>query len=590
MDNPKAQVISYLKDADHILVTVSSNPTVDQLSAAIGLTLFLNKLNKHCTAVFSGAVPSNLEFLNPERTLEKNTDSLRDFIISLDKSKADKLRYKVEDEHVKIFITPYRTSISERDLNFEQGDFNVEVVLALGVTEQQELDAAISAHGRILHDATVISVSTQEGSQLGSVNWAAKEVSSLSEAAFTIAEEMKAEALDTQIATAFLTGIVSETARFSNDKTTSDTMSVSAKLMASGANQQLIASELEKPPEPEPGPEPEPEPEPDDNMYLGGNDEHEDDFVSEDGTLKIGHHDEDEYQDEPLDKALELPEVSHAEEPELSDEDKQKIDIDDQGVLAPENDVLKHAEAQFADAEITQEQHHHLISKPRMMAGPSVMSTADASMEPVEPGVADINNLPASQDESAPPVLTHEQKRIEVPEGSDVGSQSDLEPAVNTFASMAAGQAAPSEPALQPQEPKIQEQQDTLADLERAIGSPHAVDSTPSVPEGLMPVDDEPVQQDQSQPASNPATQPVAQQPTVMPQADAAAQLPQFDLSQLERPAPQQAAPAAPPSTPPPMQGFVQPAAPQAAAVVQPGASAQPQRSNYANPFDLPPI
>ena len=75
MDDPKTQVISYLKDADHILVTVSNNPTVDQLSAAIGLTLFLNKLNKHCTAVFSGAVPSTLEFLNPERTLEKNTDS-----------------------------------------------------------------------------------------------------------------------------------------------------------------------------------------------------------------------------------------------------------------------------------------------------------------------------------------------------------------------------------------------------------------------------------------------------------------------------------------------------------------------------------
>ena len=31
--------------------------------------------------------------------------SLRDFIVALDKSKADKLRYKVEDKFVKIFIT-----------------------------------------------------------------------------------------------------------------------------------------------------------------------------------------------------------------------------------------------------------------------------------------------------------------------------------------------------------------------------------------------------------------------------------------------------------------------------------------------------
>ena len=47
-------------------------------------------------------MPSTL-ILQPADTLKKNTDSLRDFIISLDKSKADKLRYKVEDRVVKVF-------------------------------------------------------------------------------------------------------------------------------------------------------------------------------------------------------------------------------------------------------------------------------------------------------------------------------------------------------------------------------------------------------------------------------------------------------------------------------------------------------
>jgi hypothetical protein len=44
-----------------------------------------------------------------------------------------------------------------------------------------------------------------------------------------------------------MTGIVAETARFSNEKTTSQTMSISAALMAAGANQQLVASKLEEP-------------------------------------------------------------------------------------------------------------------------------------------------------------------------------------------------------------------------------------------------------------------------------------------------------------------------------------------------------
>src|ERR1022692_1669386 len=158
MDGQEQQVVERIKQANNILVTVSANPTVDQLAACVGLTIMLNELGKHATAVFSGAVPSTIEFLQPDKTIEKNTDSLRDFIISLDKSKADKLRYKVEDKVVKIFITPYRTSIGEKDFEFSQGDFNVELVLALGVHEQRDLDQTITAHGRILHDATVASI------------------------------------------------------------------------------------------------------------------------------------------------------------------------------------------------------------------------------------------------------------------------------------------------------------------------------------------------------------------------------------------------------------------------------------------------
>jgi nanoRNase/pAp phosphatase (c-di-AMP/oligoRNAs hydrolase) len=251
----KQQIAERLKTATNILVTVNVNPSVDQLAATIGLTLLLNKLGKHGTAVFSGQIPSTLEFLKPEDTLEKNTDSLRDFIIALDKSKADKLRYKVEDKIVKIFITPYRTSLTEKDLDFSQGDFNVDVVVALGVKEQKDLDAAITAHGRILHDATVVSINTHDQGKLGTINWNEPQSSSLSEMVVSLGDTLGPNLFDAQMATALLTGIVAETQRFSNDKTSPHTMTVAAHLMSVGANQQLIATKLEKPaPKPAPSP------------------------------------------------------------------------------------------------------------------------------------------------------------------------------------------------------------------------------------------------------------------------------------------------------------------------------------------------
>lgn len=245
----KQQIVDKIKDSSNILVTVSTNPSVDELSAALGLTVLLNKMNKHATAVFSGAIPPAITFLDPQKTFENTVDSLRDFIIALDKEKADHLRYKVDGDVVKIFITPYRTTITSDDLDFSQGDYNVELVLALGVKHSESLDVALEAHGRILHDATVVSITTgEEKSDLGGIEWREQNVSSLSEMVVSLTDGMKGDKklIDEQVATAFLTGIVAATDRFSNSRTSSRVMTVAAQLMAAGANQQLIATKLEE--------------------------------------------------------------------------------------------------------------------------------------------------------------------------------------------------------------------------------------------------------------------------------------------------------------------------------------------------------
>lgn len=247
--NAKQQIVEKIKSNSNILVTVSTNPSVDELSAALGLTLLLNKMNKHATAVFSGQVPPAITFLDPEKTFENTVDSLRDFIIALDKEKADHLRYKVEGDVVKIFITPYRTTITGDDLDYSQGDYNVELVLALGVKNRENLDDALSAHGRILHDATVVTFSAGgDVSELGSIDWREDNASSLSEMLVSLSDALRGDKalLDEQIATAFLTGIVAATDRFSNKLTSSKVMTIAAQLMAAGANQQLIASKLEE--------------------------------------------------------------------------------------------------------------------------------------------------------------------------------------------------------------------------------------------------------------------------------------------------------------------------------------------------------
>lgn len=249
MDDAGKQIVDSIKKSSNILVTVSTNPSVDELSAALALSIILNNMDKRTSAVFSGDIPSAITFLEPDKTFEHSADSLRDFIIALNKEKADHLRYKVDGDVVKIFITPYKTTLSEKDLEFSQGDYNVELVLALGVKDQDHLDKALEAHGKILHDATVITITAGgDKSSLGSVDWHNADASSLSEMVVALSDGLKGNdpILDQQIATALLTGIVSATDRFSNNRTTSKAMTMAAQLMAAGANQQLIAAKLEE--------------------------------------------------------------------------------------------------------------------------------------------------------------------------------------------------------------------------------------------------------------------------------------------------------------------------------------------------------
>ena len=245
----RQQIVEKIKSSTNVLVTVSANPSVDELSAALGLTSMLNGLKKHATAVVSGDIPPAITFLEPSKTFENTVDSLRDFIIALDKEKADHLRYKVEGDVVKIFITPYRTTITQDDLDFSQGDYNVELVLALGVKDKDNLDKALQAHGKIFHDATVATLTCGDtSSELGDIDWHESGASSISEMLVSVSEALKGDQaiLDEQIATAFLTGIVAATDRFSNNKTSSKVMTMAAQLMAAGANQQLIAAKLEE--------------------------------------------------------------------------------------------------------------------------------------------------------------------------------------------------------------------------------------------------------------------------------------------------------------------------------------------------------
>ena len=496
MDNTKQQLVERIKAANNVLVTVSRNPSVDALSALLGLTLVLNKQGKHTAAVFSGQVPSTMEFLQPEDTIEKNTDSLRDFIIALDKSKADKLRYKVEDNVVKIFITPYKTSISQEDFEFSEGDFNIDVVVAVGVKQQEELDEAITANGRILHDATVATINIEPDAGLGSINWYEPQASSLSELVTELTQLLGSNLLDEQIATALLTGIVSETDRFSNERTSSITMSMSAVLMKAGANQQLVASKL------------------DEQLLINDanianengdpskdtNSKDNDD--SSDGTIHIDHV-------EPDSKEQEGNQAKPVDQPEniAEPQDAQTDNVDEKKPDTPPE--INPVPQPVTTPQVEMHQSSMLTSGSKLITEPPTLGgtlTANSSVEGLDPSTdpltsaAPSSQVPTSSDAGPADIKAHDLSPLPAPSvqgilppvpGTPVFTQPQPQPPANAeMTPPPSNWAPPQAPSLLPpavssspssDTAKIQIDDDgnvTLSDLEESVGSPHLKDQS----------------------------------------------------------------------------------------------------------------
>jgi len=420
MDNAKQQIVDSITSASNILVTVSSNPSVDELSAALGLTLILDKLDRRATAIFSGTIPPAITFLEPEKTFEDSADSLRDFIIALNKDKADHLRYKVDGDVVKIFITPYKTTLGQTDLEFSQGDYNVELVLALGVKDQDHLDSALSAHGKILHDAKVVTVTAGEGNQskLGSTDWHDDKASSLSEMIVSLVNVLKGdkELFDQQTSTALLTGIVSATDRFSNDRTSSQVMTLAAQLMAAGANQQLIAAKLQEGNDIAPAP--------------AANAGTSDSEISKDGTELVIDREEKPAVSNESTPEPQVSQVSPAPEPpKISNEDADQLELEKQlaGLTTPTGtmaDIEKQLqeEAPTAPAE-TNEVSPPLAATPEV---PPLSPLSDATMPDFEPAIPPVptpvpepqaDQLAENSDTSQPPIIAQEAEGHSAPVG-----------------------------------------------------------------------------------------------------------------------------------------------------------------------------
>jgi len=250
---PKQQTTQAITAAQKILVLTHVNPDGDALGSLIALYLVLKKLGKEVTAVAPENIPGAFSFLPNLTDLAKSFSGTKDFIITIDTSrtKVDRLGYKhyPEENKLNIVITPLAGTFRNEDVSFSYGAFKFDLIIVLDSPDLDRLGPLYDGQSSLFYETPVINIDHHAGNDFfGKINWVDLTATSTAEILVSLIESLARERplIDEDIATALLTGIITDTGSFQNANTTPKSLTVAAQLVAAGGRQQEIIRHIFK--------------------------------------------------------------------------------------------------------------------------------------------------------------------------------------------------------------------------------------------------------------------------------------------------------------------------------------------------------
>lgn len=245
----KQQVVELIKKNNNILITTTENNKGDGVSSGIALAHILEKLGKDITVITAGESHKNLNFLPGYEKIQEEFSGLRDFIISLslEKNRVEKVSYKIDNDKLHFFVSPEKDNFEAKDVSFSQGHFKFDLVIVLDSVDLESLGSLYDMNTDFFYSQPVVNIDHNSGNDyFGAVNLVDLTASSTAEILVSIIESLDPSLLDERVATCLLAGIISDTNSFQNSNTTPKSLTVTAQLIAAGANHDLVVKNLFK--------------------------------------------------------------------------------------------------------------------------------------------------------------------------------------------------------------------------------------------------------------------------------------------------------------------------------------------------------
>lgn len=245
--NETEQIIKTIKESRHILITFPQEFSPDSVASALALYLILKKRDKLADIASAGFVlPKNLKFLPQAEAIKPEINNLQKFVITVEAGdKIENLSYNLENDKLKIYLTPKSGSFDQNAVKAESSDYKYDLIIALDAPDLDSLGAIYQNFTEFFYNTTIINLDHKaENEHFGQINLTNPNAVATAEILFNLVSAIDKNLIDQNIATCLLTGLVAKTRSFKTANVTPKTLEIASQLLAAEADRETIIKNL----------------------------------------------------------------------------------------------------------------------------------------------------------------------------------------------------------------------------------------------------------------------------------------------------------------------------------------------------------
>lgn len=242
------QALEAIRTGARILIALPVNPSFDAVASGLALATVLKTLGKTTALVSSQfSLPPSLGFLPKKHDIDAQLDTNQKLVITvhLNQAKVEELSYGVEDDALKIFVTPKGGSFNANDVAASASGYSYDVIITLDALTLADLGTVFETNAEFFYHTPIVNIDHHPSNEsFGQINVVDLVATSTAEIVLELLQQLKPGLVDDAVATNLLTGIITKTRCFRTSSVTPKSLAAASQLIEAGAQREEIIKHL----------------------------------------------------------------------------------------------------------------------------------------------------------------------------------------------------------------------------------------------------------------------------------------------------------------------------------------------------------